>query len=73
LSGAGGTDGGESLARRVEELAGAGNLRRRLSESGVPEGDLPALAEEAAGQWTGRFNPRAFDAAGALEVYEWAY
>jgi hypothetical protein len=39
----------------------------------VPREDLPALAEEAAGQWTGRFNPRAFDAAGALEVYEWAY
>ena len=47
--------------------------RRRLSESGVPREDLPALALDAAGQWTGRFNPRAFDAAGALEVYEWAY
>ncbi len=34
---------------------------------------VPALAEEAAGQWTGRFNPRALDAAGALEVYGWAY
>ncbi len=66
-------DDGEALARRVEELAGAGDLRRRLSESGVPREDLPALAEEAAGQWTGRFNPRAFDAAGALEVYECAY
>jgi alcohol dehydrogenase len=65
--------GGEALARRVEELAAAGGLRRKLSESGVLRDDLPALAEEAAGQWTGRFNPRAFDAAGALEVYEWAY
>jgi alcohol dehydrogenase len=75
LSGRGDADGegGEALARRVEELAGAGGLRRRLSESGVPRGDLPALAEEAAGQWTGRFNPRAFDAAAALEVYECAY
>lgn len=67
------TDGGEALARRLEELAGAGGLRRRLSESGVVREDLPALAEDAAGQWTGRFNPRAFDAAGALEVYGWAY
>jgi alcohol dehydrogenase len=66
-------DGGEALARRVEELAGAGGLRRSLSESGVVREDLHALAEEAAGQWTGRFNPRAFDAAGALEVYGWAY
>ena len=75
LSGRGETNGvgGEGLARRVEELAEAGELRRRLSETGVPREDLPALAREAAGQWTGRFNPRAFDAAGALEVYEWAY
>ena len=72
LSGQSGA-GAETLARRVEELAGAGDLRRRLSESGVLREDLPALAEDAAGQWTGRFNPRAFDAAGALEVYEWAY
>jgi alcohol dehydrogenase len=65
--------GAEALARRVEELAEAGGLRRRLSESGVVREDLPALAEDAAGQWTGRFTPRAFDAAGALEVYGWAY
>ncbi|HEX8557221.1 MAG TPA: iron-containing alcohol dehydrogenase [Pyrinomonadaceae bacterium] len=74
LSGRGGAAAGaEALARRVEELAEAGALRRGLAESGVPREDLRALAEEAAGQWTGRFNPRAFDAAGALEVYEWAY
>ncbi len=66
-------DAAEALARRVEALAEAGDLRRRLSESGVPSDDLPALAEDAAGQWTGRFNPRALDAAGALEVYGWAY
>ncbi|HEX8149498.1 MAG TPA: iron-containing alcohol dehydrogenase [Pyrinomonadaceae bacterium] len=67
------SSGGEALARRVEELAEAGGLRHTLSESGVSREDLPALAEDAAGQWTGRFNPRAFDAAGALEVYGWAY
>jgi alcohol dehydrogenase len=66
-------NGGEALARRLEELAEAGGLRRKLSEAGVPREDLPALAADAAGQWTGRFNPRAFDAAGALEVYGWAY
>jgi alcohol dehydrogenase len=68
-----GVEGGEALATRLEELAESGGLRRRLSESGVAREDLPALAVEAAGQWTGRFNPRAFDAAGALEVYECAY
>ena len=73
LAGRAGAGGGEALARRLEELAGAGGLGGRLSDSGVSREDLPALAEEAAGQWTGRFNPRALDAAGALEVYEWAY
>jgi alcohol dehydrogenase len=72
LSGRNSSDG-EALARRVEEFAEAGGLSRSLSESGVLREDLPALAEDAAGQWTGRFNPRAFDAAGALEVYGWAY
>ena len=38
-----------------------------------PERDLPDLAEEAARQWTGTFNPRPFDAAGALEIYSAAY
>jgi alcohol dehydrogenase len=66
-------DAAEALARRLEALAEAGGLRRKLSESGVLRSDLPALAEDAAGQWTGRFNPRALDAAGALEVYGWAY
>ena len=71
--GGGGPEAGEALARPVEELAAAGGLRRRLSESGVTREELPALAAEAAGQWTGRFNPRALDAAGALEVYQWAF
>jgi hypothetical protein len=39
----------------------------------VPRDSLSALATDAAGQWTGTFNPRPFDAAGALELYERAY
>jgi hypothetical protein len=31
------------------------------------------MAEEAATQWTGRFNPRPFDSAAALEIYQSAY
>jgi alcohol dehydrogenase len=61
------------LARRLEELAQAGEFPTKLGKAGVLKNDLESLAEEAAGQWTGRFNPRAFDAAGALEVYECAY
>jgi alcohol dehydrogenase len=61
------------LAGRLEQLARAGGLPATLREIEVPKNDLPVLAEEAARQWTGRFNPRPLDAAGALEVYEWAY
>ncbi|MBD0325510.1 MAG: iron-containing alcohol dehydrogenase [Pyrinomonadaceae bacterium] len=63
----------KSLARRLEQLAQAGEFPARLSAAGIAKRDLEMLAEDAAGQWTGRFNPRAFDRAGALEVYECAY
>lgn len=63
----------ERLAQRLEQLAGAGGLRQSLSKAGVPQSDLEMLAAEAATQWTGTFNPRRFDQAGALEVYEQAY
>jgi alcohol dehydrogenase len=63
----------EKLAQRLEQLADAGGLRHSLSKAGVPQSDLEMLAAEAAKQWTGTFNPRQFDQAGALEVYERAY
>ena len=62
----------ESLARRLEDLAEAGGLPRRLADDGVGEDDLPELAQEAAEQWTGGFNPRPFDEAAALDVYRGA-
>jgi alcohol dehydrogenase len=61
------------LAARLEELSAAGGLPRRLRDARVPDADLARLAGEAAEQWTGRFNPRAFDAAAALRLYERAY
>jgi alcohol dehydrogenase len=64
---------GEALARRLEELAAAGSLPSRLSTVGASKADLPVLAQEASEQWTGKFNPRPFDAAGAREVYECAF
>ena len=69
----GSSEGGERLAARLDELIKVGGLDARLSGMGVMPDDFPALAEEAAGQWTGRFNPRPFDVAGALEVYRCAY
>jgi alcohol dehydrogenase len=64
---------GADLGHRLAEMAEMADLSVRLREQGVSREALPALADEAASQWTGRFNPRQFDAAGALEIYEWAY
>ncbi|HEV7746497.1 MAG TPA: iron-containing alcohol dehydrogenase [Pyrinomonadaceae bacterium] len=72
-NGAAEKDSSERLARRLEELATAGGLNRTLGGVGVPLADLSMLAEEAAEQWTGRFNPRPFDSKGALEVYQCAF
>lgn len=66
-------DPAEALAGRLEELLAIGGMTRGLKKAGVPENDLPRLAEEAAGQWTGQFNPRPFGAAEALELYRRAY
>jgi len=68
-----GADPAATLAERLEDLAQAGGLPRGLREAGVAAADLPSLAEEAAQQWTGRHNPRAFDAAAALQVYQAAF
>lgn len=59
----------ESLAVRLEDLASAGGINLTLAESGVDETELPALAQLAAQQWTGGFNPRPFDPVGALDIY----
>ena len=66
-------DAPETLARRLEDFARVGELPSRLSDAGVTKESLPELAALAAQQWTGTFNPRPFDAAGALEIYERAY
>jgi alcohol dehydrogenase len=60
----------EDLPLRLEELAAYGNLPRSLSALDIPKTALPALAEEAAKQWTGGFNPRDWSIEGAMEVYE---
>ena len=63
----------ETLARRLEDFAVAGGLPARLSDVGVKEEALAELADLAAEQWTGTFNPRPFDAPGALEIYRAAF
>jgi alcohol dehydrogenase len=62
-------DPAETLARRLEDFAIAGHLAITLTDAGVEERAIPDLAALAAQQWTGTFNPRPFDAAGAEEIY----
>jgi len=61
------------LPARLEELLDCAALPKRLSEAHVLLEDIPHLAEAASHQWTGKFNPRPLDAAGAREVYECAW
>jgi len=72
-SGSTDNDATEALADRLEQLAAAGGLQSSLSTTGVTRDQLAMLAGEAAKQWTGSFNPRPFDQAGALEVYQSAF
>ena len=66
-------DAAEQLARTLEGCARAGGLGGRLQDHGVRADALSELAALAAEQWTGTFNPRPFDAGGALEIYRAAY
>jgi alcohol dehydrogenase len=61
------------LPARLRELAEMAGLPANLRDAGIPEEALPRLAEEAAKQWTGKFNPQPFHAAAALEIYQAAY
>ena len=66
-------DSARALADRLRAFAAEAELPVRLRDVGAQEEDLPALAAAAATEWTGTFNPRAFDAAGALEIYAAAF
>jgi alcohol dehydrogenase len=60
----------EAVAQRITYLLRLANLPQRLSDCGVAAGILPLLAEEAAQQWTARFNPRPVTEGDLLRLYE---
>jgi alcohol dehydrogenase len=64
---------GEALAVRIGAFLRDAGLPMSLSECGVSRGIFPVLAEEAAGQWTSRFNPRPVAETDLLHLYEAAY
>jgi alcohol dehydrogenase class IV len=70
VAASGRTGGAPELAERLEALAVRGGLPRRLGAIGVGADAIPDLAEDAAREWTGTFNPRPFDAAAARDLYQ---
>jgi alcohol dehydrogenase len=61
---------GEALAQRITDLLRVAGLPTRLADCGISRGILPVLAEEAAQQWTARFNPRPVTEIDLLRLYE---
>jgi alcohol dehydrogenase len=59
----------EILAERLERLLKSAGLASTLLQCGVTREDLPGLAEEAANQWTARFNPVPVSAADFRAIY----
>ena len=62
-----------ALHERVAELRAAAGLPERLRDFEIQSKDLPQLAEAAATEWTGTFNPRQVSKAKLLELYEATY
>ncbi|MBK5292588.1 MAG: iron-containing alcohol dehydrogenase [Acidobacteriia bacterium] len=63
----------QDLPAYLTLLAETASLPATLRQAGVEQSLLTELAEDASNQWTGRFNPKPFDAAAALELYQRAY
>jgi alcohol dehydrogenase len=62
-----------NLVERLTELAAAGRFPHGLAGAGASKDDLDMLASDAANQWTGKFNPRPFDAPAARDIYGMAW
>ncbi len=62
--------GPAGLAEFVALLVNKAGLPSRLVDCGVPADRLPDLAEAAATQWTGKFNPRRVGAPEMLSLYQ---
>jgi alcohol dehydrogenase len=60
----------EVLARRFTNLMAAAGLPTTLTQCGVSRSIVPLLAEEAAQQWTARFNPRPIGEPELQRLYE---
>lgn len=64
---------GNLLANRVSQFVQQSGMPTNLVQCGVERKALPGLAEDAAKQWTGTFNPRPVDESSLLSLYEAAF
>lgn len=67
------TGGSYELAQLLTQFCDEGGLKVRLQDLGVQEERLSTLADAAAVQWTGTFNPVSVDAPALLSMYENAF
>ena len=67
------TGGSYELAEILTRFCSEGGLKVRLQDLGVAEENLSTLADAAAVQWTGTFNPVSVDAPSLLAIYENAF
>ncbi len=63
----------DHLLSRISKFQEVGKLPRTLQQCGIGEEDLVLLADQASQQWTGKFNPRRFDSAASLTLYQEAF
>ena len=61
------------LHERVSELKAVAGLPTRLRDFKIQQADLSQLAEAAAKEWTGKFNPRPVSKVELLKLYEASY
>ena len=65
-----GATAAEIVAARIEQLLDLAGIPRSLEAAGVAADGIPALAEEAARQWTAGFNPVPMDAPAFEKLYQ---
>jgi len=63
----------EHLIKRLTQLLERADMPVTLKASGVEESMIPALAAEAADQWTANFNPREAGQAEMETIYRAAF
>ena len=63
----------QALMGQLEKILAMAGFPKSLADAGVDRATIPSLAQEAAGQWTAGFNPRAVSREDFVRLYEAAF